>query len=77
MQQTRLTGLPLESCEQNDVSARRVHLVTFSGMNGLFLHSVNLQTLQFHIEHLTQVHNDRFMNLLPKMSPENLDQTDF
>lgn len=43
----------------------------------LFLHSLNPQLIQFLIENLTQVHNNRLVDLLPQMGTENLDQRDF
>ena len=54
----------------------RIHLVTLSRMDRLLLHRLDLQWLELLIEHLTQVHNNTFVNLLPQVSSEDLDQTD-
>ena len=62
--------------EQQDVSTRTVHLVRLSGMDGLLLHSLDTQSLQLLVENLTQIHDDRLVNLLPQMGTENLDQRD-
>lgn len=46
-------------------------------MDGLFLHRFNLQSFQLLVKYLTQVHYDRFVNLLPHMGSEDLDERDF
>ena len=45
-------------------------------MDRLFLHCLNSQAVQFLVEHLTEIHNHRFMDLLPQMGTENLNQRD-
>ena len=43
-------------------------------MDGLLLNSLDAQLLEFLIEHLTKIHDDRLMDLLPQMGPEDLDE---
>src|SRR4051812_16932140 len=43
-------------------------------MDGLLLHGLNAELFQLLIENLAQVHYHRFVNLLPQMSAEYLDQ---
>ena len=45
-------------------------------MNRLFLYSFNAKLFQFLVENLAQVHHHRFVDLLPQMSTEDLDQGD-
>jgi hypothetical protein len=54
--------IPLVRREQKDVGAGRVHFVTFPGVNCLLLNCLDLEGLQFLIEHLTQVHDNTFVN---------------
>ena len=46
-------------------------------MNGFFLYGFNFQSVQFLIKNLTQIHDHGFVNLLPQVSSEDLDQGDF
>jgi hypothetical protein len=46
-------GTYLVGREQEDIGARRVHLVTLTRMDGLLLHRLDLERLQFLIKHLT------------------------
>src|ERR1700733_10859954 len=43
-------------------------------MDRFFLHSLNAELFQLLIENLAQIHYHRFVNLLPQMGAENLDQ---
>ena len=45
--------VPLVCREQEDVGAGRVHLVTLTRVNSLLLDSLNLEWLEFLVEHLT------------------------
>ena len=45
-------------------------------MNSLLLDGLDLERFEFLVEHLTKIHNDRFVDLLPQMGTEDLDQTD-
>ena len=45
-------------------------------MNSLLLDGLDLEWFEFLVEHLTKIHNDRFVDLLPQMGTEDLDQTD-
>ena len=45
--------VPLVRREQEDVGAGRVHLVTLTRVNSLLLDSLNLEWLEFLVEHLT------------------------
>ena len=47
------SDVPLVCREQEDVGAGRVHLVTLPRVNGLLLHSLDLERLQLLIEDLT------------------------
>ena len=67
--------VPLVGREQEDVRARGVHLVTLSRMDGLLLHSLDLQGLHLLIEDLTQIHDHTLVYLLPQVSTEDLNQT--
>jgi hypothetical protein len=60
--------------EEQDVSARTVHLVRFTGMNRLLLHCFDAKSLEFLVEDLAQIHDDRLVNLLPQMGSEDLDK---
>jgi len=46
-------------------------------MDLLFIYSLNIQMFLFKIKYLTQIHYNTLMDLLPKMSSENLNQGDF
>ena len=46
-------------------------------MNSLLLNGLDLEWFEFLVEHLTKIHNDRLVDLLPQMGTEDLDQTDF
>jgi hypothetical protein len=43
-------------------------------MNCLFLDSLNTELFKFLVENLTKIHDHRLMDLLPKMSAEDLNQ---
>src|SRR5271155_2594127 len=45
-------------------------------MNRLLLHRLNLQRLQFLVQHLRQIQNHRLVKFLPQMRTEQLNQTD-
>jgi hypothetical protein len=45
-------------------------------MDSLFLHSLNAKSFELLIEDLAQVHDDRFVDLLPQMGSEDLDERD-
>ena len=45
-------------------------------MDSLLLDSLDLEWFEFLVKHLTKIHNDRFVDLLPQMGTEDLDQTD-
>lgn len=51
--QRRPRDVPLVGCEEQDVGTGGVHLVGLPGVDGLLLHSLNLQSIQFLIKHLT------------------------
>lgn len=55
--------VPFVRGEEQDVGARRVHLVGFTRMNRLFLDSLDLQRLELLIEHLTQIHDHRLVTV--------------
>ena len=46
-------------------------------MNSFFLHSFNFQSIQFLIKNLTQIHDHGFVDFLPQVSSEYLDQGNF
>ena len=56
----------------------RIHLVTLTWADSFLLDSLNLERLELLrlVEHLTQIHDDTLMNLLSKMSPEDLNERD-
>ena len=62
--------------EEQDIRTRGVHLVTLTRVNCLLLDGLDLEWFEFLVEHLTKIHNDRFVDLLPQMGTEDLDQTD-
>lgn len=45
-------------------------------MDGLLLHSFNLECIQLLVKDLTKIHDDALVNLLPQVSTEDLDQRD-
>ena len=45
-------------------------------MNRLLLHRVDPEHVELLVEHLTQVHHDALVNLLPQMGSEDLDERD-
>lgn len=51
-EQRRPRDIPLVRSEEQDVGTGRVHLVRLPGVDGLLLHSLNLQSIQFLIKHL-------------------------
>mmetsp|Transcript_2955 Transcript_2955/g.8790 ORF Transcript_2955/g.8790 Transcript_2955/m.8790 type:complete len:598 (+) Transcript_2955:730-2523(+) len=67
---------PLVRGEKEDVRARRVHLVRLSRMDRLLLDCLNLESIELLIKHLTKVHDQRLVDLLPEMGPEDLDERD-
>lgn len=48
--------------EQQNISARRVHFVTLSGMDSFLLNSLYLQRFKFLIKHLAKIHDDTLVN---------------
>jgi len=44
--------------------------------NSFLLDSLDLKSFEFLIEYLTQIHNNRFVDLLPQMSSEDLNERD-
>ena len=71
-----LADAPLVRSKQQDVGARRVHLVALAGMDGLLLDSLDLQGVELLVEHLAQVHDQALVHLLPQMGAEDLDERD-
>ena len=45
-------------------------------MDCLLVDGLNVEMLLFKVEYLTQIHDNAFVDLLPKMSSEDLDQRD-
>ena len=43
-------------------------------MDCLLVYGLNVEMLLFKVEYLTQIHDNAFVDLLPKMSSEDLDQ---
>ena len=76
VEQAGCANTPLVTGEQKDIGARRVHLVTLSGMDSFLLHGLDAESLELLIEDLTQIHNHRFVDLLPQMGTEDLDEGD-
>lgn len=68
--------MPLVLGEEENVGTRRIHLVRLPWMNCLLLHSLDLEGIELLVEDLTEIHDDRLMNLLPQVSTEDLDQRD-
>ncbi len=62
------------ACEQLDIRAGAVHLVRFSGMDGLLLHRLDAQSFQLLVKDLAEVHDDGLVDLLPQMRTEDLDE---
>ena len=75
-EQRRLRHLPLVRSEQQNVGARRVHLVALARMDGLLLHHLDLERIELLIEHLAQIHRERLVDLLPQVRTEDLNQRD-
>mmetsp|Transcript_59082 Transcript_59082/g.126986 ORF Transcript_59082/g.126986 Transcript_59082/m.126986 type:complete len:443 (-) Transcript_59082:1525-2853(-) len=65
---------PLVGGEEKHIRARGVHLVGLPRVDRLFLHHLDLQSVQLQIEDLTQVHDDTLVDLLPQVRPEDLDE---
>jgi hypothetical protein len=59
-------NIPLVRGEEQNVGARRVHLVRLARADRLLLDRFNFERVQLLIEHLTQIHDDRLANLLPQ-----------
>mmetsp|Transcript_12946 Transcript_12946/g.36299 ORF Transcript_12946/g.36299 Transcript_12946/m.36299 type:complete len:360 (+) Transcript_12946:1817-2896(+) len=74
--QRGLGNLPLECREEKDVGTGRVHLVALPRVDRLLLHRLNFQGVKLLIEDLAEVHDDGLVDLLPQVSPEDLDQRD-
>lgn len=77
VQERWLAYLPLVRSKEENVSARAIHFVGFSRMNSLFLDGVNFECIKFHIKDLAEVHDERFVDFLPQVSSEDLDQRNF
>lgn len=45
-------------------------------MDSLLLHGLDFQRVQLLVKHLTDVHHDGLVNLLPQMSTEDLNKRD-
>ena len=45
-------------------------------MDGLLLDGFDTESLKLLIEHLTQIHDHRFVDLLPQMGTEDLNERD-
>ena len=74
--QGRFGYRPLVRGEEEDIRARRVHLVRFPRVNRLLLNRLNLQRVELLVKHLAQVHGDGLVDLLPEMRAEDLDEGD-
>ena len=53
----RSSDVPLGGGEEEDIGARRVHLVTLTLVDCLLLEGLDLKRLELLVEHLTQVHD--------------------
>lgn len=58
MQKTWFTNLPFIFGEHDEISTGAVHFVTFTGMDCLFLDSVDLESVFFHVEDLIEIDYD-------------------
>ena len=58
--------------KKKNISARDIHLVTFSGMYSLLLNNLNFQSIQLLIKYLAEIHYNTFVYFLPQMSPKYL-----
>mmetsp|Transcript_94895 Transcript_94895/g.290283 ORF Transcript_94895/g.290283 Transcript_94895/m.290283 type:complete len:372 (+) Transcript_94895:2060-3175(+) len=65
---------PFVRRKEEDVRARRIHLVRLPGVDRLLLHHLDLQRVELEVEDLAQVHDDALVDFLPQVSPEDLDQ---
>mmetsp|Transcript_18308 Transcript_18308/g.41869 ORF Transcript_18308/g.41869 Transcript_18308/m.41869 type:complete len:304 (+) Transcript_18308:1557-2468(+) len=74
VQETGPGRLPLVGGEQDQIGTGTVHLVGFSGVDGLLLHALDFEGIQFLIEDLHDVHGDGLVYLLPEMGPEDLNE---
>ena len=45
-------------------------------MDGLLLHCLDLQRVQLLVKHLAEIHDDALVDLLPQVSPEDLNEGD-
>ena len=60
---------PSVGCKQQDVCTGGVHLVGLARVDGLLLHSLNLQGIQLLVKYLAEVHDHRLVHLLPQVGP--------
>lgn len=65
VEKRRLGNIPLVGSKQQYIRTRRVHFVGFTRVDGLLLHCLDLEGIQFLIEDLAEIHHDRFVDLLP------------
>ena len=72
--QRRLTDRPFVRSEQQDIRTRAIHLVRLSRVDRLLLNGFNLQRIEFLIEDVAHIHDDRLVDLLPQVRSEDLDQ---
>mmetsp|Transcript_21406 Transcript_21406/g.67161 ORF Transcript_21406/g.67161 Transcript_21406/m.67161 type:complete len:230 (-) Transcript_21406:2358-3047(-) len=77
VEQGRFGNLPFVRSKEQDVSTRRVHFVRLPWVDRLLLYVLNLQRIELLIENLTQIHDDALVDLLPKVSAENLNERYF
>src|SRR5271170_7215769 len=68
--------MPFVLRKHQQIRARRVHLVRLPRVNRFLLHRLNLQRLEFLIQHLRQIQYHRLVKFLPQMRTEQLNQTD-
>ena len=71
-EQRRLGALPLVGGKEQDVGARRVHLVRLARVDRLLLHRLDLQHVELLVKDLAQIDHHRLVDLLPQMRPEDL-----
>ena len=75
-EQRRPRHVPLVAGEEEDVGAGAVHLVRLPRMDRFLLDRLDAERHELLVEHLTQVHDDGLVDLLPQVRAEDLDERD-
>ena len=72
--EARLRDSPFVSSKEENVGTRAVHLVRLAWVDRLLLDGFDFERVELLVKNLAQIHHEAFVDLLPEMGTEDLDQ---